>query len=50
MSKTGPTKKPYSKPELRCYGDVSKLTEQLVASTGAADGGFYGAQQLKTGG
>ena len=44
-----PAKKPYEKPELRVYGDVRTLTEQVLSNQGADDGGTYG-MALKTGG
>lgn len=44
------TKRAYRKPELREYGDVRELTEDIVGGSGKHDGAFYGMQQLKTGG
>ena len=50
MSKSEQSPKPYTKPHLREYGDVRLLSEQLTGTKGVVDGGFYGMQQLKTGG
>ena len=43
-------KRAYSKPTLREYGDVRRLTEDVQGKKGSHDGSFYGGLQLKTGG
>ena len=48
--KEQPLKRAYSKPRLREYGDVRKLTEDVVGAKGSHDGSFYGGLQFKTGG
>lgn len=45
-----PRKKKYRKPEVREYGDVRSLTENVIGGTGALDGGFYFGIPLKTAG
>jgi len=45
-----PQRKRYSKPELREYGDLRRLTETTIGGGGALDGGTYGMTLLKTAG